>query len=54
MERVLASKTGVLGVYVNPATETAYVDIDPSKTDAWTVWHALEQAGYRAGRPSEP
>jgi Copper chaperone len=53
VERVLAATDGVLSVYVNPATETAYVDFDASETDAWTVRRAVEQAGYRAGRASE-
>ena len=53
IERELAATDGVLRVYVNPATETAYVDYDPSEVDAWTLARAVERAGYRPGRPVE-
>ena len=51
VERELAATDGVVRVYVNPATETAYIDYDPSETDPWTLARAVEKAGYRAGRP---
>lgn len=51
VERELASSDGVLRVYVNPATETAYVDYDSAETDPWALAKAIEKAGYRAGRP---
>jgi len=51
IERELATTDGVVSVYVNPATETAYVDYDPAETDAWTLARVIEQVGYRAGRP---
>ncbi|HEX7949568.1 MAG TPA: heavy metal-associated domain-containing protein [Candidatus Limnocylindrales bacterium] len=53
IERELAATEGVLRVYVNPATETAYVDYDPGETDSWTLGRAVEKAGYRAGQPVE-
>ena len=53
IERELAATDGVVRAYVNPATETAYVDYDPSETDPWTLGRAVERAGYRAGRPVE-
>ena len=53
LERVLASTEGVLAAYVNPATETAYVDIDPSELDAWSVSRVIARAGYRPGHPTE-
>ena len=53
IERELAATGGVMRVYVNPATDTAYVDYDPSETDPWTLVRAVERAGYRAGRPVE-
>jgi copper chaperone CopZ len=53
IERELAATHGVQRVYVNPATETAYVDYDPAETDAWVLARAIERAGYRAGRPVE-
>ena len=51
IEHELAATDGVVRVYVNPATETAYVDYDPAETDASTLALAVERAGYRAGRP---
>lgn len=54
VERMLAATDGVLRVYVNPATETAYVDYDPADADAWVLDRAIERAGYQAGRPVEP
>lgn len=53
IERELAATDGVLRVFVNPATETAYVDYDPAETDAWALARAIERAGYQAGRPVE-
>lgn len=53
IERRLAATDGVVSVYVNPATETAYVEYDPAETDAQTLARAIEQVGYRAGRPIE-
>ncbi|HLA16083.1 MAG TPA: heavy metal-associated domain-containing protein [Candidatus Limnocylindrales bacterium] len=53
IERELAATGGVLRVYVNPATETAYVDYDPAETDPSSLARAVERAGYRAGRPVE-
>lgn len=49
IERELAATDGVLRVYVNPATETAYVDYDPGEIDPWTLARAIERAGYRPG-----
>ena len=51
IERELAATDGVVRVYVNPATETAYVDYDPLEVDPSTLARAVERAGYRAGRP---
>lgn len=53
IERQLAATDGVLRVYVNPATETAYIDYDPAETNPWSLARAIEKAGYRAGRPIE-
>lgn len=53
IERVLAASDGVLRVYVNPATETAYIDYDPAETDQWTLARSIEGAGYTPGRPVE-
>lgn len=51
IERELAATDGVVRIYVNPATETAYVDYDPAEVDPWTLARAVERAGYRPGRP---
>ena len=51
IERELASTDGVLRAYVNPATETVYVDYDPVEADPWVLARAIERAGYQAGRP---
>lgn len=53
IERELAATEGVLRAYVNPATETAYVEYDAGEVDPWTLARAVERAGYRPGRPVE-
>lgn len=53
IERELAATAGVVRAYVNPATETAYVDYDPAETDPWSLAKAVDRAGYQAGRPVE-
>jgi Cu+-exporting ATPase len=53
IERELAATDGVSRVYVNPATETAYVDYDPALTDPSSLAQAIEKAGHRPGRPVE-
>jgi len=53
IERLLAATDGVLRVYVNPATETAYVDYDPAEVDPGQLARAVERAGYRASPPVE-
>jgi copper chaperone CopZ len=51
VERELIGVNGVLRAYVNPATETAYVDYDPAEVDPWALARAIERAGYRPGQP---
>ncbi len=53
IERELAATDGVLRAYVNPATETAYVDYDPGEVDPGALARAVERAGYRPGHPIE-
>ena len=53
VERQLAATDGVLRVYVNPATEAAYIDYDPAETDPSSLVKAIEKAGYRVGVPTE-
>jgi len=51
LERAIASMAGVRRVYVNPATETAYVSAEPDAVDIPALVHIIDEAGYRAGRP---
>ncbi len=52
IERALARMAGVVYVYVNPATEMAYVEYDPAQVDPDHLAKAMEHAGFRAGAPS--
>lgn len=51
VERALAKVPGVVQVYVNPATETAYVEYDPAVTGVEGLIAAVENVGFRAGEP---
>ncbi len=51
IERELAATDGVLRVYVNPATETAYIDFDTAEVDPWVLARVIERAGYQPGTP---
>ena len=53
VERELAAADGVIRAYVNPATETAYVDYDRAETDPSALAKVIERAGYRPGLPVE-
>jgi copper chaperone CopZ len=52
IERALAQTPGVVYVYVNPATEMAYVEYDPALSDPDRLVKVVEHAGFRAGIPS--
>lgn len=52
VERALARTAGVVYVYVNPATEMAYVEFDPAQVDPSRLTKVVEHAGFRAGAPS--
>lgn len=52
VERALARTPGVVYVYVNPATEMAYVEYDPALSDPTRLIKAVEYSGFRAGVPS--
>jgi Cu+-exporting ATPase len=49
VERALSRTYGVVEVYGNPATETAYVTYDPTVVTVAELQRAIEQAGYTAG-----
>lgn len=51
VERALARTPGVVYVYVNPATEMAYVEYDPAQVDPNGLSKVVEHAGFRAGVP---
>jgi copper chaperone CopZ len=46
IERVLRDDAGVLEVSVNPVTEMAYVEYDPSRTDPDALFGVLRRAGF--------
>ncbi len=52
VERALARTPGVVRAYVNPATEMAYVEYDPSATNQESLSAAVEGAGFHAGEPN--
>jgi len=52
IERALARTPGVVYVYVNPATEMAYVEYDPVLVDPDRLLKVVEHAGFRVGLPS--
>jgi copper chaperone CopZ len=51
VERALARTAGVLHVYVNAATEMAYIVYDPAQSDPDRLIKVIEDTGFRAGRP---
>lgn len=51
LERLVRQEPGVRGVYVNPATETAYVTYDPARVERGGLSRAFAAAGYRTGTP---
>ena len=51
VERALAKVPGVVQVYVNAATETAYVEYDPALAGVDRLIAAVEGVGFRAGEP---
>ena len=51
MERAIARLPGVIRVYVNPLTETAYVEIDPTRVSEDRMVAVVAGLGLTAGRP---
>lgn len=49
VERALRAAPGVLSAYVNPITETAYLDYKGSLADAQVLRQVIADAGYIAG-----
>jgi copper chaperone CopZ len=53
LERALERVPGVAYVYVNPATEMAYLDIDPEQCDRATIDRAIATAGFHVADVQE-
>lgn len=51
VERALAHVPGVARVYVNAATEMAYIEYEPARTSVQQLIAAIEHAGFHAGQP---
>ncbi len=52
VEHVVRKLPGVADVYVNPATEMAYVDYDPSRLTSEQIAEAIGSAGYKTSLPA--
>jgi copper chaperone CopZ len=52
VERALTRIDGVIYVYVNPATEMAYIEYDPARTNTDHLVAAVQHVGFRSGMPS--
>ncbi|HRQ41573.1 MAG TPA: heavy metal-associated domain-containing protein [Chloroflexota bacterium] len=46
VERILAQQSGVVEVYANPATETAYIVYDPGLTNEAHLTMVIKRAGF--------
>jgi hypothetical protein len=51
VERALATVPAVLRVYVNAATEMAYVEYDADRCDPEALRVAIARVGFHAGAP---
>jgi copper chaperone CopZ len=51
VDRQLARIPGVVRAYVNPATETAYIEYDTTQVDPKELAAAVERVGFHAGTP---
>jgi copper chaperone CopZ len=51
VERALARVAGVVHAYVNPATETAYVEYETTLVEPDALVDAVERVGFRSGIP---
>lgn len=52
VEHVIRKLPGVVDVYVNPATEMAYVEYDPSGLTPERIGEAITEAGYKTSLPA--
>jgi copper chaperone CopZ len=51
IERALARTPGVRRVYVNPATEMAYLEYNPAQINPSKIVAVIENLGFEAGQP---
>ncbi len=51
IERTILRVEGVRNAYVNPATEMAYVEFDPSRCALDALLKAVEHVGFHTGAP---
>ena len=51
IERALSKVPGVREAYVNPATEVAYIEFDPSRCDQDVLVGTIQRLGYRTTDP---
>lgn len=51
VERAIARLPGVIRVYVNPLTETAYVELDPIRVSEDRIIAVVTGLGLRPGCP---
>lgn len=49
LERAIERLDGIAGVYVNPATHTAYVEFDPQSCDTLAIVQTIKRLGFRPG-----
>jgi copper chaperone CopZ len=54
LEHALGEMDGILTAWVNPATETAYVTLDPERILMRDVIRTIEACGYAAGACRDP
>ena len=53
MGQILCKIDGVVDVYVNPATDTAYIDYDPERVGPDRLLQAVRDLGYRSAVKTE-
>lgn len=52
IERQLVRTAGVMHAYVNPATEMAYIEYDPTRIGPSQLVMVVRRVGFRTGEPS--
>lgn len=52
VERALTKVPGVVRAYVNPATEMAYIEFNPTECSCDQLVSAIKRTGFDAGKPT--